>query len=105
MSTGPLGADFCHFRRTETARESELGLIFHNLIAKNENRVFLKSGPAEYEAGSDATSAIVTPRNSTANPGPTGMVSIDDLPSLNLAPNGTRWQRRTSAGHFPLADR
>src|SRR5262249_18813035 len=44
MSTGPLGADFCHFRRTEAARESELGLIVHHLIAKDENRVLLKSG-------------------------------------------------------------
>jgi hypothetical protein len=44
MSTGPLRADFCHFRRTEAARESELGFIVHHLVAKDENRVFLKSG-------------------------------------------------------------
>ena len=45
MSTGPLGADFCHFRWTEAARESELGLIVHHLVAKDENRVLLKSRP------------------------------------------------------------
>src|SRR5215471_20101654 len=47
---------------------------------------------AEYVAGSDATSATVTPHTCTANPGPTGMVSIDHVPSLNLPPNNTRWQ-------------
>jgi len=35
---------------------------------------------------------MLTPRNSTANPGPSGMVSIDDLSSLNFPPNGMRWQ-------------
>src|SRR6476660_3651863 len=62
---------------------------------------------AEYVAGSDATSARVTPRTCTANPGPTGMVSIDHVPSLNLPPNNTRWQeslrrrQETSAAHIP----
>src|SRR5215475_3056232 len=63
---------------------------------------------AEYVAGSDATSARVTPHTCTANPGPTGMVSIDHVPSLNLPPNNTRWQEshrrrqeQTSAAHIP----
>src|SRR5262249_8742021 len=63
---------------------------------------------AEYAAGSDATSAMVTPLNSTPNPGPSGMVSIDDLSSLNLPPNDIRWQgslrrrnEQTSVSHMP----
>ena len=37
MGTGALRPDFRYFRRTEAAREGELGLIVHLLAAKDEN--------------------------------------------------------------------
>src|SRR5207342_3422238 len=50
MGTGALRTDFRYFRRTEAAREGELGLIVHLLIAKDENRMFFKS-PAHRRIG------------------------------------------------------
>ena len=50
MGTGALRTDFRYFRRTEAAREGELGLIVHLLTAKDENRMFLKS-PAHRRIG------------------------------------------------------
>ena len=42
MAAGAERADLGDFRRTEAAREGELALVGHFLVAKNQNRMLLE---------------------------------------------------------------